>query len=134
MSQHRAKKTAEAKDKSAFFAARMPQHKPADHQTQDGADPDYDADCVCIAGKQEDVPLTQRFLQTMLDAAVPKMQTTVTEAINDMRKYLTDLDACASHLEDNMENLTTAHNATEVRLSKIEEQLYIHETKIEDRR
>ncbi|CAH2313312.1 Hypothetical predicted protein [Pelobates cultripes] len=91
MSQHRAKKTTEAKDKSAFFAARTSQHKPADHQCQDGADTDSDADRACTAVKQVDVPLTQNLLQIMLDAAVAKMQTTVTEAINGMRKDLTDL-------------------------------------------
>ncbi|CAH2292151.1 Hypothetical predicted protein [Pelobates cultripes] len=115
MSQHQAKKTAEAKDKTAFFAARTPQHKLADPQAQDGADPDEDAE-----------------RDYTVNAAVTKMQTAVTEAKNDLKKGLTDLEARASHLEGNIESLTGAQIETEKRLSKLEEQLYNHETKIAD--
>ncbi|CAH2253919.1 Hypothetical predicted protein [Pelobates cultripes] len=132
MSQHRAKKTAEAKDKTAFFAARTPQHKLADPQAQDGADPDEDAERDYTLSKQEDSTLTQGLLQIMLDAAVHKMQTAVTEAINDLKKGLTDLEARASHLEGNIESLTGAQIETETHLNKLEEQLYNHETKIAD--
>ncbi|CAH2325022.1 Hypothetical predicted protein [Pelobates cultripes] len=132
MSQHHSKKSAEAKEKSAFFAARTPQHKPADQQAQDGADTDSDADRASTAGKQADTPLTQNLLQTMLDAAVAKMQFTVTEAINDVRQDITSLEARTSHLEGNMGRLNAANADTEERLSKNEDKLYLQETKIAD--
>ncbi|CAH2249373.1 Hypothetical predicted protein [Pelobates cultripes] len=132
MSQHRTKKHTEAKDKSAFFAARKPQHKAADPQAQDGADSEYDTERDYTVSRQEDCPLTQSLLQSMLDAAVTKMQTTVTEALNDMRKGLKELEVRTSHLEGNVESLTGAHNETDIRLTKIEDQLYRQETKLAD--
>ncbi|CAH2284186.1 Hypothetical predicted protein [Pelobates cultripes] len=92
MSQHRTKKATEAKEKTAFFTARTPQHKAADPQTQDGAGQECDMERDETVSRQEDCPMTQSLLQTMLDAAVTKMQTAVTTALNDIRKEMFLLD------------------------------------------
>ncbi|CAH2252057.1 Hypothetical predicted protein [Pelobates cultripes] len=132
MSQHRTEKVTEAKEKTAFFTARTPQHKAADPQTQDGASQKCDMERDETASRQEDCPLTQSLLQTMLDAAVTKMQTAVTTALNDIRKGLKEIEARTSDLEDSMESLTGACNEADTRLSILEEQIHRQETKMAD--
>ncbi|CAH2328808.1 Hypothetical predicted protein [Pelobates cultripes] len=132
MSQHRGEKSAEAKDKSAFFAARTPQSKIADTQIQDGADPDFEPEHDPTVSKPDDCPLTQSLLQSMLDGVVTKMQSTITAALSDIRKGFQELETRTSHLEDTVGDLMGAQKESDTRLSKIEEQLHNQETKIAD--
>ncbi|CAH2295408.1 Hypothetical predicted protein [Pelobates cultripes] len=84
-----------------FFTARTPQPRQTEHQAQDGADTDSDAEQAGTTGKHTDTLLTQQLLQTMLDAGVSRMQTTVTAAKADMKRNLTDLGTRTSQLENN---------------------------------
>ncbi|CAH2283391.1 Hypothetical predicted protein, partial [Pelobates cultripes] len=92
MSQHRTKKAAETKDKVAFFAARTPQHKHTDTHTQDGVESDPDADHMGAQDYRTDTLLTTHLLQKMLDAAVSKMQVTITSALADIKTDITVIE------------------------------------------
>ncbi|CAH2221237.1 Hypothetical predicted protein [Pelobates cultripes] len=132
MSQHRAKKCVDTKDKAAFFAARTPHLKQAEIQAQDGAEAELHADFADTHEASADTPLTPNLLQKMLDAAVLKMQASFTSALAKINNEITDLDARASQLEEKMEVNATAHAAIEDRLEDIERKLSLHETKITD--
>ncbi|CAH2329504.1 Hypothetical predicted protein [Pelobates cultripes] len=136
---HCTKKTVEVKDKSTFFAARTPQNKHADNhseiQAQDGAGSDPDTDQMETAEKLDSL-ITPTLLQAMLDAAVTKMQITVTEAIADLKKDLTDLDIQTSHLEEKVDVINAAHITLGDCLNTLQDKLFMHEVKlanVEDR-
>ncbi|CAH2223838.1 Hypothetical predicted protein [Pelobates cultripes] len=123
MSTQRAKKPAEIRDKSAFFAAKPSVTKQAEYMPQDGAK----LSDTEQPNEAPDAPLTQRVLQSMLDSAVIRMQSTFTDAIAEVMKNLTKLAACTRCLETDLRNSCTE---TEKRLARLEEQIVSQELKI----
>ncbi|CAH2277674.1 Hypothetical predicted protein [Pelobates cultripes] len=126
MSQHRSKKAADAKEKSDFFTARTPQHKPASQQAQDGAESDTDSEC--IAG----MAISKQTLQQMLVELASKMQTTVHTAVADLRKDIADLGNRSNQVEE----FTAAHDSMADKVEELESRLEHYENKrmdLEDR-
>ncbi|CAH2245726.1 Hypothetical predicted protein [Pelobates cultripes] len=91
MSQHRAQKNPDSRDKSAFFTLRAQAAKPPLSPTQDGGKEEEGE------GLSQPDPITKDILQTLLDGMAAKLQNTLTDAMSEIKKDLRVLRIKMAH-------------------------------------
>ncbi|CAH2245727.1 Hypothetical predicted protein [Pelobates cultripes] len=89
MSQHRARKNPDSRDKSAFFTLRAQAAKPPPSPTQDGG---KEEEGEGLSQPDPD-PITKDVLQTLL----AKLQNTLTDAMSEIKKDLRVLSIKTAH-------------------------------------